>query len=96
MRLDSAISGLGRLRTRLELRRDDGWQSEACDGVEAAAGRILELQIPFRCLRAEPRARVAFLVTVTRGTVEEEHHPRQGPIEVEVPDATFAGRSWTA
>jgi hypothetical protein len=96
MRLDSAIDAPGRLRTRLELRRDDGWQPEACEGLEAAAGRILELQIPFRCLGAEPRARIAFLVTVARGGVEEEHHPRQGPIEFEVPDASFAGRSWTA
>ena len=95
MRLDSA-GGPGRLRTRLELRGDDGWRPEACDGLEAAAGRILELQIPFRCVRAEPRGRVAFLVTVARGGVEEEHHPKQGPIEFEVPDGTFAVRSWTA
>jgi hypothetical protein len=95
VRLDSA-SGRGRVRTRLELRSDTGWQPEPCEGLDAAAGRILELQIPFRCVRAEPRTRVAFIVTVARGGVEEEHHPRQGPIEFEVPDGTFAVRSWTA
>jgi hypothetical protein len=95
MRTDS--TGVpGRLRTRLELRGDAGWQPEACEGLEAAARRILEVQIPFRCLRAGPGSRVAFLVTVARGRVEEEHHPRQGAIEFEVPDATFAVRSWTA
>jgi hypothetical protein len=95
MRLDAA-GGPGRLRTRLELRGDAGWQPEACEGLEAAAGRILELQIPFRCIHAEPGERVAFLVTVARRGVEEEHHPKQGPIEFDVPDGTFAVRSWTA
>ena len=81
---------------QLQRRRDDAWQPDACEGLAAAVGQILELQIPLGCLHADPRARVAFLVAVTRSGVEEEHHPRQGPIEFDVPDATFPARNWTA
>ncbi len=87
-----------RVRVRLDGRRPDGvaWQPRVCDGVEAAAGEILEVQIPFRCLQVAQRGRVAFLVAVTRGGVDVEHHPRHGPIEFDVPDAAFPARSWTA
>ena len=33
---------------------------------------------------------------VTREGAEVEHHPRHGPIEVEVPDREFPARNWTS
>jgi hypothetical protein len=84
------------VHARLETRQADTWQPAECTGLTAAAGDILEVQIPFACLGATPHTRVAFLVAVTRAGQEVEHHPRQGPIELEVPDRTFPARSWTA
>jgi len=81
---------------RVDVRRAAQWEPGGCDGVEAAAGDILEVQIPFRCLRVEAPTHLAFLVAVTRGGLEVEHHPRQGPIEFDVPATTFPVRSWTA
>ena len=72
-----------------------GWQPRACAGLAVAAGRILELLVPFACLGAAPGDRIAFLVAVNRGGAELEHHPRQGPIELDVPDARFPVRNWT-
>ena len=60
------------------------------------SARSLELRIPFACLGVRPHDTVAFLVAVTREGAEVEHHPRHGPIEVEVPDREFPARNWTA
>jgi alpha-amylase/alpha-mannosidase (GH57 family) len=85
------------VRVRFEERQPGGgWQPRECAGIAAAAGTILEAQIPFRCLKAEPQTRVAFFVAINRAGVEVEHHPRHGPIEFEVPDARFPARNWTA
>ena len=96
---DGTRSQPGRLSgvdSHLEVRRADGWHRDACSDLKAAAGEILEVEIPFRCLQAAALTRVAFLIALTRGGVEMEHLPRQGPVEFEVPDATFPARSWTA
>jgi alpha-amylase/alpha-mannosidase (GH57 family) len=78
--------------------RHDGakWQARACEGLKAAAGDILEVQIPFRGLDLKTHDRVAFLAVVIRGDAEVEHHPRHAPIELEVPDQDFTARNWTA
>jgi alpha-amylase/alpha-mannosidase (GH57 family) len=73
----------------------EAWRPRASDGLKAAAGDILEIQIPFRGLGVTPHERVAFLVVVMQGGAEVEHHPRHGPIELEVPDRDFAARNWT-
>jgi hypothetical protein len=72
------------------------WQPRRCDGVRAAAGEIVELQVPFACLGVSVHDTVAFLVAVNQAGAEVEHHPRHGPIEVEVPDGEFPARNWTA
>jgi Glycosyl hydrolase family 57 len=84
------------VRARLEVRQADRWQLEVCSGLQAAAGEILEIEIPFRCVQAAAHTRVAFLIARTRAGMEVEHYPRQGPVEFEAPDATFPARSWTA
>jgi alpha-amylase/alpha-mannosidase (GH57 family) len=84
------------VQAQLERRHADTWQPVDGVGLMAAAGDILEVQIPFACLGATPHTRLAFLVAVIRAGQEVEHHPRQGPIELEVPDGTFPARSWTA
>jgi alpha-amylase/alpha-mannosidase (GH57 family) len=84
-------SGVG---VRLEERLPGGsWQSRDCSGLEAAAGQLLEVQIPFRCLQAAPRTTLAFLVAFEKSGAEVEYHPRHGPIEIEVPAGEFPGEA---
>ena len=94
--MSSTIGSVRTFQAQLERRHADTWHPVECVGLTAAVGDILEVQIPFACLGASPHERVAFLVAVTREGQEVEHHPRQGPIELEVPDGTFPARSWTA
>ena len=67
-----------------------------CPDINVAAGRLLELQVPFACLGVGNDATVAFIVAVNRRGAEVEHHPRHRPIEVQVPDERFPSRNWTA
>ncbi len=67
-----------------------------CPDIRAATGRVLELCLPFSCLGAATHATVSFIVAVNRNGTEIEHHPRQRPIEFEVPDGQFPSRNWTA
>ncbi len=70
--------------------------SSRCPDIRVAAGRVLELQVPFRCLGASKDSTVAFIVALNRHGAEVEHHPRHQAIEVRVPDEQFASRNWTA
>jgi alpha-amylase/alpha-mannosidase (GH57 family) len=83
---------------RMEQRAADesDWRRRECAGVAAAIDHILEVRVPFACLGAGPRGRIAFLVSVTREGAELELHPRHGPIELDIPDSRFPSRSWTA
>ncbi|OFW36647.1 MAG: hypothetical protein A3F70_07375 [Acidobacteria bacterium RIFCSPLOWO2_12_FULL_67_14] len=87
----------GKAAARLEVRQASGdrWQARDCETVSAALGNILEVRIPFSCLNAMPGTRIAFVVVVNRAGAEVEQHPRQAPVEFEVPDQSFAARSWT-
>jgi alpha-amylase/alpha-mannosidase (GH57 family) len=67
-----------------------------CPDINVAAGRVLELQVPFQCLGVAKDAMVAFIVAMNRRGAEVEHHPRHRPIEVQVPDERFPSRNWTA
>ena len=67
-----------------------------CPDIHVAAGRLLELQVPFQCLGVAKDAMVAFIVAMNRRGAEVEHHPRHRPIEVQVPDERFPSRNWTA
>jgi len=67
-----------------------------CPDINVAAGRLLELEVPFQCLGVANGATVAFIVAMNRGGAEVEHHPRHRPIELQVPDERFPSRNWTA
>ncbi|HEX5108024.1 MAG TPA: glycoside hydrolase family 57 protein [Vicinamibacterales bacterium] len=87
----------GALQTPMLVRHPAGGTDvRECPGIAAGSGRLLEVQIPFRCLGLKPRAPMAFLVGLNRGPVEVEHHPRLRAIELSVPDAQFAASNWTA
>jgi hypothetical protein len=75
---------------------DGGPAARICPDIQAAAGRVLEVRVPFRGLRATTHAALSFIVALNRDGTEIEHHPRHRPIEVEVPDAEFPLRNWTA
>jgi alpha-amylase/alpha-mannosidase (GH57 family) len=92
IRLDGAA-----VKTILQQRGSAGeWRARDCGQALAAVQEILEVRVPFECLGAEIGDTVALLVSVTRANAEVEHHPRHGPIEIEVPDASFPARNWTA
>jgi hypothetical protein len=96
--LTLAVSG-GDTQPRVEMnRRDSGHATKPadCAGIRGAVGRVLELQIPFRCLDVVTDQPVAFFVALNRGATEVEHHPRHRPIELEVPAPDFGAKNWTA
>ena len=71
--------------------------ARTCPDIQVAIGRVLELRLPFRCLGAATASTVSFIVAVVdRDGTEVERHPRHRAIEVEVPDAQFPSRNWTA
>jgi hypothetical protein len=96
VRAELAAAG-GRVAVSLvERARDGDSQTRECPDIKAAAGSVVELELPFRCLGAGPHAAVGFVVALSRGGTEVARHPRHQPIEVEVPDQGFAARNWTA
>ena len=71
---------------RLERRAPGAaWAPSACDGLAAAAGKILEVRIPVGCLGLPAGTIIAFVVAVDRGGLETEHYPPLMPIELELP-----------
>ncbi len=76
--------------------RAAGGLTRSCPGIKVAAGRLLELQVPFQCLGVMKDSTVAFIVALNRHGAEVEHYPRHQPIEVRVPDERFPARNWTA
>jgi alpha-amylase/alpha-mannosidase (GH57 family) len=75
---------------------DTDWRPVECPDLAGAVDQVVEARIPFTCLNVKPRERVAFLVSVMQGDVELELHPRQGPIQLAVPDTRFSIRNWRA
>jgi alpha-amylase/alpha-mannosidase (GH57 family) len=67
-----------------------------CLGLGVAAGRILEIRVPFDCLGLRAGQATAFIIALRHGTEELEHHPRHRAIEVAIPGAEFASANWTA
>ncbi len=77
---------------RLLVRTPSGlWEAQSCPGLLAAAGSILEFQIPRRALGGDA---ASFVVALTRGETELEHHPRHRPVEVFFQPRGIGG-SWT-
>jgi alpha-amylase/alpha-mannosidase (GH57 family) len=78
-------------------RDGDGWAMLEPAGVRLAAGSILEASLPLALFAGETPRDVAFFLTVcdTAG-IELERHPPARPVRLEVPDARFAARNWTA
>jgi hypothetical protein len=70
--------------------------SDRSRGASVAAGGILEIAVPLDALGARAGDAIAFYVTVGHGQVEVEHHPADQPIQIAVPDASFAARLWSA
>ena len=85
------------VRSRLEIRdpREGVWRTQACPEIGVGLGRILEIRVPFRCLEGRGQTQVAFVVTVSRRGADVEQHPQHGPIEVPLPDPSFAAKNWT-
>jgi alpha-amylase/alpha-mannosidase (GH57 family) len=87
----------GTISARLEERTAGGtWAPRPCLELRAAAGAVLELQVPFRCLDLRTHDPVGFIVALSRDGAETEHHPRHRAIEFDVPDEAFGARNWTA
>jgi alpha-amylase/alpha-mannosidase (GH57 family) len=73
------------------------WTVKGPGGAAVAAGSILELAIPLADLGVAAGDAVVFFVAVydPNGT-EVERHPANRPIDLDVPDAAFEARQWTA
>jgi alpha-amylase/alpha-mannosidase (GH57 family) len=70
--------------------------SRGCPGAAVAIGKVLELRVPFDCLGLAAGVGVSFLVALNREGLEVEHHPRNHPIQLIVPDRAFVSSHWTA
>jgi hypothetical protein len=89
--------GAGEPRVRLLDRGPDGRPAgRVCPDAQVAVERVLELRLPFRCLGVVTHAALSFIVALSRNGTEIERHPRQRPIELNVPDEQFPLRNWTA
>ncbi|MSO30575.1 MAG: glycoside hydrolase [Acidobacteria bacterium] len=87
----------GQATPRLLVRSQAGSGGQvSCAGLRVAVADIVEVLVPFTCLDAAPGDRVAFLVALSRGTAEVEHHPRHQLIEVHVPGGRSASVHWSA
>ena len=73
------------------------WRRRGPGAARAAAGRVLELAVPFSDLGVSPGAVVSFFLAVyDRANVERERHPAHRPLDVQLPDDLFAARHWSA
>jgi hypothetical protein len=73
------------------------WRLQGPGTALVAAGRILEVAIPFSDLGAGPDGVVSFFVAVyDANNAERERHPVQRPLDVQLPDALFEARHWRA
>ena len=73
------------------------WRQRGPGTARAAAGRVLELAVPFTDLGVSPGAVVSFFVAVyDRANIEQERHPPNRPLDVQLPDDLFAARHWRA
>lgn len=97
VRVRVGLGSDGRAFARLLERGKAGkWETRECPGVQAALGAVVELQVPFGCLRARTHDPLAFIVALDRNGVEVERSPRHRAIELDVPDRDFAALNWTA
>jgi alpha-amylase/alpha-mannosidase (GH57 family) len=60
----------------------------------AAARDVVEWAIPLEDLGAKPGAPVAFQLRFLLDGIERETYPESGPIQLAVPDASFAAKTW--
>jgi alpha-amylase/alpha-mannosidase (GH57 family) len=88
----------GALTLRVSRRTSTGSQGAetVCPGATGAAGRLVELRLPFRCLGVSFGQTVSFIVALNDGSVEVEHRPHLRPIVFQVPGPDFPAYSWTA
>jgi alpha-amylase/alpha-mannosidase (GH57 family) len=62
--------------------------------VTVAAGRILELGLPFSALNWTPGLAVSFYAQLLDNGVERQHAPEPGLLRLRVPEATFETENW--
>jgi hypothetical protein len=72
------------------------WVEDGARGASVAAGSILEIALPLAALGVAPGALITFFVAVGQGETEFERHPSDRPIQVNLPDAAFGARLWSA
>ncbi len=90
---------LGRIGGRFWERRTDApqWTDRGPGTAAVAVGAVLEAALPLADLGLRPGDTLSFFVAVYDAAGNEaERHPAHRPIEVEVPDAGFEARQWTA
>jgi len=80
----------------VERSKTGNWDRRDCAGIKAAVRTVLELEIPFECLRVRTHDRISFVVALNRNEAEVERYPRHRPIDLDVPDEHFATVNWTA
>ena len=74
------------LQISLERQRDSAqWEPCHCLGVAGAAGSILEIAVPFACLRVSPHDHVTFVVGSSLGGVTPQQLPAHEPPTIRVP-----------
>jgi alpha-amylase/alpha-mannosidase (GH57 family) len=59
-----------------------------------AAGKILELSIPFQEFGLQPHERVQFFIQVQKGDFEVARYPRRGYLSFSIPDRDFESIHW--
>ena len=75
---------------------DRRWAVRPRSRVRAAAGRVLEVAVPFSELGLGAGEPLGFFVAVYDGDREVDHQPWARAIEAAVPGRDFTGRNWTA
>ena len=86
----------GRAIAKAWQRDGSDWAASNALGLEAAAGRILELRLPL-ALAGVGAERLSFFVAVEDAQAREvERHPAGRPFELPIPDGRFAALNWTA
>jgi alpha-amylase/alpha-mannosidase (GH57 family) len=87
---------LGKQKGRLAVTLSGSNGDLAAPEIQAEAGAILELSVPFACLGAGQGDTVAFVVSLGTSNGEVERHPSFTPFAVIVPGPDFERLHWTA
>jgi len=70
------------------------WEEIKSDGIEATAGKILEMAIPFALIEAKPNEELSICISVEKNNEELERYPNRGVISFTVPNQDYEGIMW--